>query len=57
MIKNAKEAHAAGQVWISIKINGGPVKLTHVEGSIGRLEVTGPLSPAEALEIWKLVSK
>lgn len=56
MIENAKQAHAAGRVWVTIKINGGPVKAPGGR-PIGKVELTGPFTAEHALDIFKVATR
>lgn len=51
VIENAKQAHAAGKVWVRIKINGGSIKWG--SGSIGSFEIEGAYTPLEARAIFE----
>lgn len=56
MIKNAKEAHAANRVWVTIKINGG--KVEYPSGRpVGTLSIEGPYTADHALDIFKVATR
>jgi len=49
-MKTWQQAHKKGKVWVTVKINGGPVCFNG--RPVGSMELKGPMDPEKAFILW-----